>query len=261
VPSVGATVIRNIRLRQALDAADLLLTPTAHWQRFHIENGFAAHRVRVNENGCSLPGHASPNKGPARLRFGFVGGAEPVKGFPLLKRTFEALERDDWELIVVNHGLVIGSDKFTGMRWAAKGSVRLVPPFDAASRDEFFDSIDVLLFPSQWPESFGLTVREALARNKWVIATGGGGAAEAVIPGVNGSLIPLGDDIGPFRKAVEDLLDRKPSLAGWVNPAAERIRDYPAQASELREILASVATRTAAPAEQGIAAVYLDARS
>ena len=62
----------------------------------------------------------------------------------------------------------------------------------------------------------GLTVREALARNKWVIATDHGGAAEAITPGVNGTLIPLGDHIDPFRKAVEDLLDRKPSLAGWV---------------------------------------------
>jgi glycosyltransferase involved in cell wall biosynthesis len=260
VPSVGATVIRNIRLRQALEAADMLLTPTVHWREFHIANGFAPDRVRVNENGASLPRQSFPNRAPARLRFGFVGGAEPVKGFPVLKRTFEALDRDDWELVIVNHGLVIGSDKFTGMKWSAKGSVRLVPPFDADSRDDFFDSIDVLLFPSQWPESFGLTVREALARNKWVIATDQGGAAEAIVPGVNGSMIPLGEDIASFREAVEDLLDRKPSLAGWVNPAADRIRDYPAQAQELRDILASIAARTAAQAEQGIAAVYLDAR-
>ena len=150
VDSVGATVIRSIRLRQVLEAADLLLTPTAHWRDFHIANGFAPDRVRVNENGASLSRHALPNKGPAKLRFGFSGGAEPVKGFPLLKRTFKSLERDDWELVVINHGLIIGSDKFTGMTWDVKGSVRVVIPFDAATRDAYLDSIDVLLFPSQW---------------------------------------------------------------------------------------------------------------
>ncbi len=109
----------------------------------------------------------------------------------------------------------------------------------------FYDSVDVLLFPSQWPESFGLTVREALARNKWVIATDQGGAAEAIRPGVNGTLIPITGRLRTVANAVEELLDRKPDLAGWVNPAPDRIRGFEAQARELRDILASVASGAA----------------
>jgi glycosyltransferase involved in cell wall biosynthesis len=242
VPDIGVSVLRNLRLRQALESADLLLAPSQHWRRFYIANGFAAERVVVNENGIPLPSDPKPNEGPARLRFGFVAGAEAVKGFPLLKRTFEALDRDDWELVLVNHGLSMGLDSYAGVEWNARGSIRTIPPFKAEGRDSFYDSIDVLLFPSQWPESFGLTVREALVRNKWVIATGQGGAAEAITPGVNGTLIPIGDDIAPFRKAIEDLLDRKPDLAGWINPFSARTRDFSAQAAELRGILDAVAS-------------------
>jgi glycosyltransferase involved in cell wall biosynthesis len=246
VGNIGSTVIRNLRLRHALDAADLLLTPSQHWRRFYLANGFAPDRIVVNENGIPLPASASPNQGPDRLRFGFVAGAEAVKGFPVLKRTFEALERDDWELVLVNHGLSVGIDSYADVRWKARGTIRAVPPFKQTERDSFYEKIDVLLFPSQWPESFGLTVREALARNKWVITTDQGGASEAVQPNVNGTLIPIGDDIAPFRRAVEDLLNRKPDLAGWVNPVAREIRNFATQAAELRDILAAVASRVPA---------------
>jgi glycosyltransferase involved in cell wall biosynthesis len=241
VPSLGATVLRNARLRGALRDAALLLAPSRHWRAFYVANGFAADRVMVNENGIALPERPEPNRGPAKLRFGFVAGTEAVKGFPLLKRTFEALRRDDWELVLVNHGLSIGVDSFADVRWRVRGTIRTVPPFRPEDRDAFYDKVDVLLFPSQWPESFGLTVREALARNKWVIATDRGGAAEIIRPGVNGTLIPIGEDIAPFRRAVEDLLDRKPDLRGWINPSRDGLRDFATQAAELHDILAAVA--------------------
>ncbi|MBS0644858.1 MAG: glycosyltransferase [Proteobacteria bacterium] len=240
VPDIGRTVLRNLRLRQALQHADCLLTPSQHWRRFALANGFAADRVIVNENGIALPATPAPNRGPKRLRFGFVAGAEAVKGFPLIKQTFESLQRADWELVLVNHGLKMGLDSYAGVQWSARGQITMVPPFDRDSSDAFFDSVDVLLFPSQWPESFGLTVREALSRNKWVIATNQGGAAEAVREGVNGTLIPIGLDPAPLRAAIEALLDRKPDLAGWVNPDAHRIRGFEAQAAELRGILQRV---------------------
>jgi glycosyltransferase involved in cell wall biosynthesis len=152
----------------------------------------------------------------------------------------------------------MGVDSYADIKWHAEGSVRTVPPFKAEDRDAFYESIDVLLFPSQWPESFGLTVREALARNKWVITTDQGGAAEAVQAGVNGTLIPMNDDVAPFRKAVEDLLDRKPELFGWVNPASVRIRSFAAQSDELRNILASVVAAAATQQDTAVTSLAAD---
>ena len=64
-----------------------------------------------------------------------------------------------------------GATKQTGRCPAHCGFIRVIPK---RSIDEFFSSIDVLLFPSLWKESFGSTVREALVRDVWVIASDAG---------------------------------------------------------------------------------------
>jgi len=99
----------------------------------------------------------------------------------------------------------------------------------------------VLLFPSQWKESFGLTVREALARDVWVIATDGGGPGEAITEGVNGNLIPLDGTHEKLQASVESLLDNPGRLAGYRNPRADDIMDFARQAETLWPILAGVA--------------------
>lgn len=240
VASPGSTTLRAWRLRRALERADQLLTPSEHWRRFYIDNGFAPDRIKTNENGIRLPAAPKPNARPARLRFGFVAGTEVVKGFPLVKQAFEALQRSDWELVLVNHDLSIGRNSFADIVWRVRGSIRIVPSYSPEQADSFYNSIDVLLFPSQWPEAFGLTVREALARNKWVIATDQGSAAEFIVPGENGTLIPLGQ-VGPLQAAVEALLNGVPDLRAWVNPYPDRIRRIETQVEELRNIIARVA--------------------
>ena len=99
----------------------------------------------------------------------------------------------------------------------------------------------MLLFPSQWKESFGLTVREALLRDVWVIATDGGGTVEDIVDGVNGTVIPLDADPKPLAAAVTALLDRPDRLDGYRNPHKERIVTYEAQAEALHAVLSEVA--------------------
>jgi glycosyltransferase involved in cell wall biosynthesis len=110
--------------------------------------------------------------------------------------------------------------------------------------DDFFESIDVLLFPSQWKESFGLTVREALIRDVWVIATDGGGSVEDIVDGVNGTILPFTAAAGDLRAAVEAVLERPDRLAGHLNPHKGRVTTYEAQARELHAILKEVIGRS-----------------
>jgi glycosyltransferase involved in cell wall biosynthesis len=62
----------------------------------------------------------------------------------------------------------------------------------AALADRYREA-DVVLFPSEWPEPFGLVPLEAMARGTPVVATGTGGSGEFLHDGVNCLLFPPGD--------------------------------------------------------------------
>lgn len=57
----------------------------------------------------------------------------------------------------------------------------------------FYQTQDVLVFPSLHPESFGMVVAEAMATGVVPISSGVGGAIEVVTHGRNGLLIPPGN--------------------------------------------------------------------
>ena len=164
-----------------------------------------------------------------------------MKGFSIVKRAFEALCRDDWELLLVDNTLNLGFSSVDAADWRVRGKLRVVPSYTQDGLDAFFADIDVLLFPSQWKESFGLTVREALARDVWVIATDGGGPGEAIAENINGNLIPLDGRHEHLQSAVENLLAHPARLANYRNPLAGQIIDFDSQAQALRATLKRVA--------------------
>jgi glycosyltransferase involved in cell wall biosynthesis len=69
-------------------------------------------------------------------------------------------------------------------------SIGAVPRSEMASR---YANADVVLFPIEWEEPFGLTPIEAMACGTPVIATGLGGSAEVLKDGVNCLMVPPGD--------------------------------------------------------------------
>ena len=228
-------------LRTALDGAALLLSPSEAHRKLYLANGIAPDKIVVAPNGIRKPVTAPPAREPGRtIRFAYVGGEVEVKGFSIVKRAFEALVRADWELLLVDNTQQLGFSSMHAQDWKVSGKISIVPAYTQDGIDAFFAGIDVLLFPSQWKESFGLTVREALARNVWVIATDGGGQGEAIVDGVNGFLIPLDGRAEPLRQAIETLLDTPSLLDDFHNPAQVALCDYDTQAVSLRATLAEV---------------------
>jgi glycosyltransferase involved in cell wall biosynthesis len=136
--------------------------------------------------------------------------------------------------------LKLGFSSMHAHDWNVAGRIDIVPAYTQDEMDAFFADVDVLLFPSQWKESFGLTVREALARRVWVIATEGGGPGEAIVDGVNGTLIPLDGRSAPLQRAVEQLLETPAMLDHFHDPACVPVLDYEGQAAALRATLARV---------------------
>ena len=118
-----------------------------------------------------------------------------------------------------------------------------MPAYGQDGLDEFFDRIDVLLFPSQWKESYGLTVREALARDVWVVATAPGGQADDIVDGVNGRLIPLDGRSDGLISAIGEILLAPAMLDGYANPHRLGVADYDTQTEALHAVLRAAAAR------------------
>lgn len=237
---------RRRLMRQALSGAHAILSPSEEHKALHVRNGVPEDRIAINKNGFTWPSRPRRKRDPgSKLRFGFVGGAVDVKGYSLIRQALEKTARDDWELILVDNTLNLGFPSIDVSSWLVRGTVKTIPAYTQAELDDFYDGIDILLFPSQWRESYGLTVREALSRDVWVISTAPGGQAEEIVEGVNGSLIPIIDEPEPLQRAIEAMLDRKDMLETYTNPFKDRLPRYQDQAEELARIYDTVLGRSA----------------
>lgn len=248
-PDVCATCVdvpaRSLRRQQRslriLSNCARVLTPSAFWRDLMVASGVPSDRTFVNANGVSRPApgwHREPRTGPVRM--GFIGGLHPVKGYHQVVAALKSLPRTDYELKVVDATARIGGSSFDRTNWDLPGLVTVVPGYDRSSIDEFFGGIDVLLFPSQWKESYGLTVREALLRGVWPIVTDGGGTVEHVRDGVTGTIIPLDGDYRSLAAAIEAVLDSPERFRPELGPDDDGIATLDTQASDLEHHLREV---------------------
>lgn len=237
IPDPGVHELRQIRSREILNRCSAVLTPSAYWAEVMSASGVDPALIHVNRNGVSRPPEGyirTPYAGP--VRFGYVGGDNPIKGAPQLRKALDGMRRSDYRLRLVDSTLNLGTQSMFAQDWEYPGHIEIIPGYDSSTIDEFFDSIDVLLFPSQWRESYGLTVREAVLRGVWVIATQGGGTTEDLRDGVNAHLIPLDGRSDALRAAMEQILDDPAPYLGTAQPV-KPIPTFAAQAAELEGIL------------------------
>lgn len=96
-------------------------------------------------------------------------------------------------------------------RLGVEDRVRLHGAVDAAALRRAYLRADALVFPSRWPEPFGITPLEAMASALPVVATGTGGSGEFLLDGHTALRFAPGDPAG-LAAAVRRLADR-PALA------------------------------------------------
>lgn len=237
VDDYEASRIRTDYLLQQLGKADLLLYPSAFHRKLYVRNGLPAERSIVNKNGVRPAGPAYRRRSAGgKPVFGFIGGPGAIKGGDVLVRALQHLGRKDVHLRVVDAAQNIGTSWQSDRYWDVPATVEHVPAYTQDTLDEFFSSIDVLLFPSQWKESFGLTVREALLRDVWVIATDAGGAAEDLSHGTNSTLIPLDGQHVPLAEAIAECIKRH-DWREYENPHKNLVTTFDEQAAHLSDLL------------------------
>jgi len=237
---------RQHRLGIALKNAARLLSPSRYFADFYIKNGFSSKKVTVNKNGIKKPQSQVKKYRGNPLRFGYVGGNTEIKGVHLVRQVFSDLVDLDVKLIVVDNATNLGFSTYEKGFFDEVSQVEIVPAYTQESIDQFFSSIDVLLFPTQWKESFGLTVREAIVRDVWVIVTDAGGVVDDIRPGKNGFIVPFEDTGEVFKQTILDTIEYFHTLneGDTINLAKDHIAYFENQAAEVAQIYSDVLSQT-----------------
>jgi len=228
------TRARTNYLNPILDDAALLLTPSAFQAQMYKYNGFDTNKIKVNKNAIIFPASNYKKHPSDKIRFAYLGGNAVHKGYNFLKNIFESLALDNYELVLVDLHKKLGHNSIITTDWKIQGTLTISDGYQYSQKglDDFFSNIDVLLFPSQWKESFGLTVREALVRDVWVVSTDAGGVIEDIKEDENGNIVPIGDNT-QFKTHVEHLIRNSSKLHNYSNQHKDAIRNYDAQVDEL----------------------------
>lgn len=126
---------------------------------------------------------------------GTVGRLVPVKNQALLLRAFALLrpEHAQARLVVVGDG----PERAALERLAVELGLAASVIFTGSRRDipQIMAALDIFILPS-FSEGLSLTLLEAMAAGKPVVATRVGGNPEVVADGLNGLLVPSDDDAG-----------------------------------------------------------------
>ena len=145
-----------------------------------------------------------------RLRLGFIGRIESLKGIDFLIKELESLPKDKYELYIAGEGKTPYTGKIEGrdlgmpIHWLG-----FMQP------EKLFPMIDLLIVPSLWQEPFGRVIVEAYAQGVPVLASRVGGIPEIVEEGVTGFLFDPHTP-GDFRQRLtaltpEDLQAMRPA--------------------------------------------------
>lgn len=204
------TIDRLQFLRKQLDGAAKLLTVSRYQNDLYALNGFSRAEPNINgvdplpDTAAPLPGAREEGAETARpLRLGYLGGISTHKGYYLLRQAAIDAGLQNLEFRVVD----FDADQPSSTKWG-NAPVRIIPQVEHDAIGEFYRSIDILVAPSVWPESFGLVTREAALAGKWIICSDSGGIGEVVRQNENGWIFEAGN-----QQALTDILktlDRDP---------------------------------------------------
>ena len=227
---------RSKTIARALSKIDMLLAPSKYFAELHERT--LGRDVLVNKNGVTRPlGQISKRKKDV-IRFGYVGGKTKIKGVHLILEAFRKHRFPNTELVVVDNLLNLGARSFFDSDFDGVERFRIEPAYSQDTIDHFFSEIDVLLFPTQWKESFGLTVREAVLRDVWVIATDAGGVSEDIIDGENGTIIPFDSGVEELSRAIAEVCERYQAMddGAVIELPKSHIRTFAEQKDELKDM-------------------------
>lgn len=216
--------------KSAVAHADHRFVVSEYWKRALVD-GFG-HDSVVTYNGLDLEEFSSlPPRSSDDPTVLFVGGLEARKGLELLVLAMEQVARahPSARLVAVAKTGFRGIDepgwfKVLADRAGVATKFRLLESVDNDELLQLYSDCDLLVLPSR-NEGWGLSLTEAMACSKPVVATRVGGVPELFTDGVEGLLVDYGDVrglAGAICKLLED-----PALRERMGRAGrERVKSF-----------------------------------
>jgi len=165
--------------------------------------------------------------GTYKRRLGFVGTIAPHKGLHILLEAVKDIPED----FTLNIFGKIGNEQYFN-RW--KGLInnkRIFYKGEEQSQKLMYASIDILIVPSLWEETYGIVIDEAYRAKIPVIASRIGGIPEHIVEGKSGYLFEAGNS-DELRDRINYVLNNY-QMIKWEFPPVMDIQKY---AKNLEEI-------------------------
>jgi len=185
-----------------------------------VRSGYDPALIHVlHHPGPDIPQATTPPP-PDTARFLFLGRIAPQKGLPWLLEAL-ALCPQDLLVDVAGEGHKLEECRQTCAILGLTGRVTFHGWQAPAGVFALLQSCRALVFPSLWPEPFGLVALDAMAAGRAVIAGRSGGIPEIVQEGRSGLLVNPGD--APALAQAMQQLAQQPALATQFGYEGRRI--------------------------------------
>jgi glycosyltransferase involved in cell wall biosynthesis len=199
--------------RQLFGSPERVIFPSEYIKNIYGGFGFFK-KSKVMVLGNPLPSDIKPTVIKSQLEpiltLVFVSQIEQYKGVVDLIKAVESLP-GDWQLLIAGEGSALRE----ATKWALNNKkIKFIGRLDQSQLEQKIWSVaDLLINPSQVPESFGLVVVEAYARGVPVLAARIGALQELVGEGETGWLFKPGDRFD-LRQRIEFIMANREKLLG-----------------------------------------------
>lgn len=181
-------------------------------------------KARTIYNGVDLNRFAprrAANAGTAELNILTVANLIREKGIDFLIRAFAQMRDETSRLTIVGDGPQQANLKNLAASLGVADRVRFL-----GLRDDIellLNEADIFVHPAIWQEAFGLTIAEAMACERPVIASSVGGIPELIADGDDGVLVPP-RDASALSQALDDLVGDPKHRRRLARNARRRVR-------------------------------------
>lgn len=164
-----------------------------------------------------LPPRAGDSEAP---RIGFLGRLTRGKGVDVLARAMRTVieARLGARLVLAGENRFGSPEDDAAIRAALAPIEANVERLGWVGREEFFSSIDLAVFPSVWPESFGLVVAEAMALGVPFVVSDAGALVE--VAGIEHPWVARAGDAASLARTIRFALSASPEKLDRVLSAA-----------------------------------------